>query len=135
MVLNLRVVIFLRNTALYSLSCTLQKLNRKAVNYKPINICFYFSFSLPKWDIEKVIPVTNSVELIHSADPQSLPLVINIFTHVRPSIPTFQTHAKQNHFQVRIVNTGGIVGLAEGIIDDTCLVLDIFTFFCCPIQR
>ena len=36
----------------------------------------------------------------------------------------FHNCAKQNNFQVKIViATGGTVGLAEGIIDDTCLVI------------
>ena len=43
---------------------------------------------------------------------------------VQPSISTFQIRAKQNNFQVKIViANGGIVGLDEGIIDDTCLVI------------
>ena len=65
--------------------------------------------------------------LIHSTAPQSRPVVIIVFTlvvclTVSPS-PTFQNLAKQNSFQVK---TGEIVGLAEWITDDTCLV---FLFF------
>ena len=68
------------------------------------------------------------VLLIHSADPQLLQVVITIValgvcTSVRLSVPTFQNLRKQNKFQGRIViATGGIVGLAEWIIDGTCLV-------------
>ena len=56
--------------------------------------------------------------------PQSRPVMITIFTHdVRPS-PLFKIAQKKNKFQARIViATGGIVGLAEWIIDDSLLVL------------
>ena len=65
--------------------------------------------------------------LIHEADPQSV--VITIFTHthvvypspsVRPSIPTFQYN-----FQVKIM-IATMMGLAEWIIEDTCLVYSYF---------
>ena len=43
--------------------------------------------------------------------------------YVRASISTFQNLAKQNKVQVRtVIATGGTVGLAEGIIDDTHLM-------------
>ena len=61
------------------------------------------------------------LKLIHSADP-----VIIIFAHVsvRMSVPTFQNFAKQKKHRVKImIATGRAVGLAEWIIDDTCLVL------------
>ena len=62
-----------------------------------------------------------AAKLIHKADPQSRPLVIIVSAHivrssVRTSVPTF--HTKQNKFQAK---TGETVGLAEWIIDDTCL--------------
>ena len=59
--------------------------------------------------------------LIHEADPQTWSLVIMVFTNV------FRPHfSKQNRFQVKTMfATGDTVGLAEWIIDDTCLV-----FFC-----
>ena len=42
---------------------------------------------------------------------------------VRPSVPTFQNLAKQNKFQAKTMfTTCETVGLAEWIIDDTCLV-------------
>ena len=70
-----------------------------------------------------------SVEiLIHSANPQSRPVVIIVFTHifrssVRPYVPTFQGLAKQNECQMKTMFiTGETRGLAEWIIDDTCLV-------------
>ena len=67
-------------------------------------------------------------KLILSADPQSLPVVIIVFTHVvRPSVPTFQNLAKQNKFQAKTMfTTGKTVGLAEWIINDICLVYDCF---------
>ena len=44
----------------------------------------------------------------------------------RPYVPTFRNLAEQNKFQVKTMfTTGEIVGLAEWIIDDTCLVLYI----------
>ena len=65
--------------------------------------------------------------LIHLADPQSLPVVIIVFAHViRPSVclsPFIQNLAEQNKFQAKTMfATGETVGLAEWIIDDTCLV-------------
>ena len=46
-----------------------------------------------------------------------------------PSVPTFQNLAKQNKFQAKTMfTTGEIVGLAEWIIDDTCLVLSPLYF-------
>ena len=58
--------------------------------------------------------------LIHSANPQSWPLVITFFHTCRTSISTFPKLAKENNFQVKIVKivTDGIVNQAEGIIDD-----------------
>ena len=45
---------------------------------------------------------------------------------VRTSFPTFQYLGKENKFQVKTMfTTGKIVGLAERIIDDTCLVIFI----------
>ena len=50
-------------------------------------------------------------------DPLGRP-TFTVFTHV-----VRQNRAKQNNFKVRIgIAIGGIVGLAEGIIDDPCLV-------------
>ena len=51
-------------------------------------------------------------------------IIISHVVYVRPFAPTFQNLAKQNNFQVRIVMIaiGGTLGMAEGIIDDTCLV-------------
>ena len=65
--------------------------------------------------------------LIHSADPQSRPVVIIVFArvahlYVHTSVPTFQNLAKQNKVKT-MFTTGETVGLAEWIIDDTCLVL------------
>ena len=64
--------------------------------------------------------------LIHSAHPQTRPVVFIIFTQtsVRTSVPTFQNIANYNKRRLKImITTGGTVGLAEGIIDDTCLVV------------
>ena len=62
--------------------------------------------------------------LIHEADPQSQPLGIIVFytcPFVRLLVrPHF---LKQNKFQAkRMFATGESVGLADWIIDDTCLV-------------
>ena len=55
-------------------------------------------------------------KLIHSADPQSRPVVITIFTNVL-CLYIYRNRAKHNHFPVRIVSaTSEIVGLAEGIL-------------------
>ena len=72
-----------------------------------------------------------SVQLIHSADPQSRPVVITVFINVvRPSVSTLQNRAKQKHFQVKkVIAPGGTMGLAERIIDDTCLFIVIVLVF------
>ena len=68
------------------------------------------------------------MKLIHSIDPHSLPVVdITIFTHVvRTSVTTFQICANQNRL---VIATGGIVGLAERIIDDIRLVFSSLATF------
>ena len=64
--------------------------------------------------------------MIHSANPQSRPVGIIVFAYVvRPSVPTFQNLAKQNKVKTMFA-TGKTVGLAEWIIDDTCLVFPLF---------
>ena len=64
--------------------------------------------------------------LIHEDDPQSRPVVIIVFAHVvRPSVrPSVRLHfSKQNKFQAKTMFAPGeTAGLAEWIIDDTCLV-------------
>ena len=58
------------------------------------------------------------VFLIHEADPQSRQL------SVRTYVPTFQILAKQNKFQAKTMFTSArLCGLAEWIIEDTCLVV------------
>ena len=54
------------------------------------------------------------------------PVVITIFTHVvHPS-------AKQNNVQVILVIAAGrTMGLAKGIIDETCLVVYVFAKYKC----
>ena len=62
--------------------------------------------------------------LIHSADPQSRPVWIIVFAHVRPSVRPFQNLAKQNIFQAKTMfTTGETVGLADWIIDDNLFSL------------
>ena len=65
------------------------------------------------------------VKLIHSAHPQSRPVVIIVFAYVvRSSVPTSQNLAKHNKIQAKTMFTSGeTVGLADWIIDDDCLVL------------
>ena len=69
--------------------------------------------------------------MIHSADPQSRPVVIIIFAHVvrsfvRPSVrPLFKSSTTKQ--QKIMVATGGTVGLVEWFIDDSCLVIIFFT--------
>ena len=62
-------------------------------------------------------------KLIHSADLQTRTVVIIIFGQisVRPSVPSFQISKNKSCVKI-MITTGGIVGLAEGIIDDTCFV-------------
>ena len=71
-------------------------------------------------------PVVSSL-LIHSADPQSQPVVIIIFTHVvRTCLRAYAKSSKTKNqiYQVRrMCITGESVGIAERIIDDTCLVM------------
>ena len=71
------------------------------------------------------LPLNVPCLLIHSANPQSRPVVIIIFAQisVRQSVLMFQNIAKQNKRRLKImITTVGTVGLTEGIIDDTCLV-------------
>ena len=51
--------------------------------------------------------------------------MIIVFAHVvRPPVPTFQNLAKQNNFQAKTMfTTDETLGLAEWIIDDTCILL------------
>ena len=70
--------------------------------------------------------VTVNFQFIHSADPYFQSVVIIIFSHVsvRPSVHHFSKHRKTKKSLLKIIiATGGTVGLAEGINDDTCLVL------------
>ena len=58
-----------------------------------------------------------------AVDPLGRPTV---FAHVvRTSVPTFQNLGKQNK-ATTMFDTGETVGLAEWIIDDTCLVFLYF---------
>ena len=64
-------------------------------------------------------------------DPLGRPTVI-VYAHVvrplvRTFIQTFQNLAKQNKFQAKTMfTTGETVGIAEWIMDDTCLVSAYF---------
>ena len=50
----------------------------------------------------------NTLIMIHSPVPQSLPVVIIIFSCMFPSVPTFQNIAKQNKRRMNImITTGG----------------------------
>ena len=63
-------------------------------------------------------------KLIHSANPKSRPVGIIVFAHVvRPSKHFKSIKTKQ---QKTMFATGVTMGLAEWIIDDTCLVCVIF---------
>ena len=70
------------------------------------------------------------MKLNHLADPQSRPVVIIIFTgFARMSIRTsslFKILQKTKLHMEIMIATGGTVGLAEGIFDDTCLLFKIF---------
>ena len=67
-----------------------------------------------------------SLTLIHSANPKSWPVGIIVFAHVvrtssvRPS-PLFKSRKTEQ--QKTMFATGVTMGLAEWIIDDTCLVV------------
>ena len=72
-------------------------------------------------------PLDGAAVSVTSADPQLWPVVIIVFAPVvRPS-PIFKNLGKQNEFQAKTMfSTGETVGLAEWIIDDSCLVASIF---------
>ena len=72
---------------------------------------------------------SSSSILIHSANPQSRPVEIIVFTHVVRLSLFFKKLAKQKKFQV--IATGKTVGLAEWIIDDICLV-SVCNFYALP---
>ena len=63
--------------------------------------------------------------LIQEADPSSWPVVITIFKRgvcfIRLSVLHFSTSFKSKQIlcKILVIGTGGTVGLAEGIIDDT----------------
>ena len=67
--------------------------------------------------------------LIHEADPQPRPVMIIVFALVvRPYVSSH--FSKQNKSQVKTMfATSETLDLAEGIIDDTCLV-DIYVCCC-----
>ena len=70
----------------------------------------------------------HSKELIHSADPQSRPVVIIAFAHVvrsyiRPYVHVRPHFSKQNKIQAKTMFS--TLGLAERIIDDTPVWLRI----------
>ena len=74
---------------------------------------------LARLTVQPVAITTYFHLLIH---PQSRPVGIIIFAHVvRPSVPTFKSSKTKE--QKTIVAIGRAVGLAEWIIDDTCLVI------------
>ena len=79
--------------------------------FEKIGESLFFLHSLPSWWWWWYNPF-----LIHSANPQSWPVVITIFAHI--SLRPYKL--SQNKTKIA---TGGTVGLAEWIIDDTCLVL------------
>ena len=62
--------------------------------------------------------------LIHSADPQSRPVVIIVFAHVvrTPSIHFSKSNKTNFKRKQCLFTTGDTVCLAEWIIDDTCLI-------------
>ena len=63
-------------------------------------------------------------------DPHGRPTitaVVIIIFHMSSVRPNFQNLAKQNEFQVKTMfTTNETVGLAEWIINDTCLVFSLF---------
>ena len=66
-------------------------------------------------------------QLIHSANPKSRPVGINVFAHVvRPS-PLFKSRKTKQ--QKTMFATGVTMGLAEWIINDTCLLIEYFWTF------
>ena len=80
-------------------------------------------------------PVYFIRKLIHEANPQSRPVGIIIFTHiVRSYVRSSSPLLKQNKCQAKaIFDTGETVGLAEWIIDDTCVLL--LMGFSCYIEQ
>ena len=68
---------------------------------------------------EKCAKVNN-----YKIDPLGLPTVPWLLVIIILRVPTFQNIAKQNKHRVKVkIDIGGTVGLAEGIIDDTYLLL------------
>ena len=67
------------------------------------------------------------LKLFHSANPQSRSVVIIVFTHVVSPSPLFKySKTKQ---QKTMVVTGDTMGLAEWIIDGTCLLCFVLLDF------
>ena len=68
--------------------------------------------------------------LLHSADPQSRPVGIIVFAHViRPSVRHHFSKSSNKSQAKTMFASGETVGLAEWIIDDTCLVFIAFQYF------
>ena len=87
-----------------------------------LNSIFFYKSLILKWYL---LGVTCFWYLIHEAGPPSRPVMIIVFAHVRSFVrPSVLPHfSKPNKFQAKTMfTTGETVGLAEWIIDDTCLV-------------
>ena len=96
------------------------------INY-PILLTWYFSLLLVSLIDKNKIWLVYYL-LIHSANPQSWPVGIIVFAHVvrtsvRPS-PLFKSRKTKQ--QKTTFATGVTMGLAEWIIDDNCLVSQLF---------
>ena len=101
--------------------------------YLLINLSYDFNF-LCKYIFLSYTKLTKSLpyvflllygKLIHSANPKSWPVGIIVFVHVvRPYVrhsPLFKSRKTKQ--QKKIFATVVTMGLAEWIIDDTCLVI------------
>ena len=74
------------------------------------------------WEEISALADFNQV-LIHLANPQPRPLVITVFAHVVRTYVRAHFSNLANKKQHKMVATGETVGLAEWIVDDTCLVV------------
>ena len=88
---------------------------------------FIFSWTIVHWMRKRTTKkLFSSVHLIHSANPQPRSVGIIVFAHiVRPSVRFHFSKSSKTKQQKTMSATGESVGLAQWIIDDTCLVFPV----------
>ena len=100
-----------QNRAGHLFNMTIKQIGR--LRYALKFICMTCKLQRSFYCFDQLIHTAGSDRCFHLCFPYVCP-------SVRTSVPTFRKLAKQNN--VLMFTTGEIVGMAEWIIDDTCLV-------------